>query len=130
MTNKNAQKLITKITDDLEQNGIITNTLVEDLKTLRPYAVDEKRPVVAKAIRLVYEHVEKFETFAISIPSDEDIVDEETGETLARDEREDSDPKESLLYVLALIQNEELYRNKQELRDYNDRMKDYAEMFA
>lgn len=129
MTNKNAQKLIDKIIEGLHQNGIITNPLIEDLKTLRPFAVHEKRPVVAKTIRLVYEHVAQFDTFTIPIPDEEDIVDEETGKVLVSDENQSS-PTESLLYLMSLIKNEEHKRNKQEIRLYNEALQDYMDEFG
>lgn len=130
LTNKNAQKLITKILNDLDQNGIITNTLVTDLKELRPFAVAEKRPVVAKAIRLIYEHVEEFETFAVPIPEDEDIIDEETGEVIAESESEPAGPTESLIYLMSLLKNEEHRRNKLEIREFNEALEQYAEDFG
>lgn len=129
MTNKKAQKLIEKIADDLKRNGIITNTLIEDLKELRPYAVKENRPVVAKAIRLIYEHVEQFETFAISIPEDEDIILEETGEVIPA-ETTSNGPSENLVYLISLIANEEHRRNKQEIREFNEALIEYAETFG
>ncbi len=129
MTNKKAQKLIQKIIDDLNVNGIVTDTLVEDLKQLRPYAVKEKRPVVAKAIRLIYEHLEEFKTFAVQIPDDDDIIDEET-EVITNDNKEVTGPSESLIYLISLIKNEEHRRNKQEIRDFNDALKAYAEEFG
>lgn len=128
MTNKKALQLIDKITDDLERNGIIINTLVTDLKALRPFAVEEKRPVVAKAIRLIYEHVEEFETFAIPIPQAEDIMDDD-GEVLNTN-TEESGPTESLLYFILLIRKEEHRQNKQEIRWYNEALKDYADTFG
>ncbi len=128
MTNKKALKLIDKITDELERNGIITNTLITDLKALRPYAVEEKRPVVAKAIRLIYEHIEEFETFAIPIPQAEDILDED-GEVLNTN-AEESGPTESLRYLILLIRNEEHRQNKQEIRWYNEAIKEYADTFG
>ena len=68
MKNPKAIKLINKLIGDVEQNGIITNTVVEDLQNLRPYAVEEKRPLLAKTIRLVFEHIEAYQTFDIPIP--------------------------------------------------------------
>lgn len=130
LTDKNAQKLIDKIIDELNRNGIITNTLVSDLKELRPFAVKEKRPVVAKSIRLIYEHIDEFDTFAIPIPSDDDIVDEETGEVIKSTEEEESGPSESLVYLMSLIKNEEHQRNKQEIRVFNDRLKAYADEYS
>lgn len=129
LKNKESKKLIKKIIDELNQNGIIINTLVEDLKKLRPYAVKEKRPVVAKAIRLIYEHIEEFETFTIPIPSDEDIVDE-NDDIVASDESERSTPSESLIYLMSLIENEEHRRNKQEIREFNEALKEYYEDYA
>lgn len=129
MTDTNAQKLLQKIIDDLEHNGIITNTLVKDLKELRPYAVERELPVVAKAIRLTYQHVEENETFTIPIPRDEEIYDEEADEFIETQESEDNyDSKKSLLYLMNLIVHEENPLNKQEIRQYNEAMKEYAEL--
>lgn len=130
MTDKKALKLIDKIIDELNRNGIITNTLVGDLKELRPYAVAEKRPVLAKAIRLTYEHIDEFGTFTIPIPEDEDIIDDETGEVIAETESEPSGPTESLVYLMSLIRNEEHRRNKQEIRAFNAALKQYSEDFS
>lgn len=130
MTNNNAQKLIAKILNDLDHNGIITNTLVADLKELRPFAIAEKRPVVAKAIRLIYEHVEEFDTFAVPIPDDEEIVDEETGEAIAADESETSGPTESLIYLMSLLKNEEHRRNKLDIREFNEALQEYADEYS
>lgn len=130
MTDNKAQKLIDKIIDELRRNGIITNTLVADLKELRPYAVAENRPVLAKAIRLTYEHIDEFGTFTIPIPEDEDIIDEETGEIIASSDSEPSGPTESLIYLMSLIKNEEHRRNKQEIRSFNNALKQYAEDYS
>lgn len=125
LTDPNAQKLLQKIIDDLKHNGIITNTLVDDLKELRPYAVEEKRPAVAKSIRLTYQHVDEFGTFTIPIPEDDDILEEETNETIISEEGDEHDPKESLLYLMSLLKNEEHKRNKEEIREYNEALRDY-----
>ena len=130
LTNNKAQKLILKIIDNLNKNGIVAEEVVADLKELRPYAVNEKRPVVAKAIRLTYEHLDEFSTFAIPIPEDEDIVDEETGEVITPAEETSSGPTESLIYLISLIKNEEHRRNKQEIREFNKALKQYADDFS
>lgn len=130
MTDKNAQKLIDKIIGNLETNGVEPAALIGDLKALRPYAVKEKRPIVAKAIRLVYEHLEEFDTFAITIPEDDDIIDEETGDVLAYGDEVNSGPTESLIYLMSLIRNEEHKRNKEEIRVFNEELKDYADEYG
>jgi|GEM_PF-111029 len=130
LTNNKAQKLILKIIENLNKNGINAEEVVTDLKELRPYAVNEKRPVVAKAIRLTYEHIDEFETFAIPIPEDDDIVDEETGEVIVAGEQAAGGPTESLIYLISLIKNEEHRRNKQEIREFNKALKQYADDFS
>lgn len=140
MTNRKAKKLLKNIITELNQNGLNADTLVDALKELRPFAVNENRPVVSKSIRLIYQHLETFDTFAIPIPGDEEIIDEEiTGEevvgeepdvTLASKISQESTPTESLRYILSLIENEEHKRNKQEIREFNDALKEYAETYG
>lgn len=125
MKNPKAIKLINKLIDDVEQNGIITNTVVEDLQNLRPYAVEEKRPLLAKTIRLVFEHVEAYQTFDIPIPEEEPIEGYE--ELLDEEEETVFVPAESLLYLLNLIAEPENKTNRLDLRAYVEALQEYAE---
>lgn len=120
MNDSKAKKLLYKISDDVERNGIITNTLVADLKELRPYAVEEQRPLLAKTIRLLFEHIEENKGFEIGIPEEEPIEGHE--EDLVMD---DADEKESLLYLLSLIAEPENKANRLDLRAYVTAMQDY-----
>lgn len=122
MENPKAQKLLNKIQRDLMRNGIITNTIVEDLKELRPYAVEEKNPLLAKVIRLTYEHIETYQTFDIPIPEDEPVEDLEEEE-----ETNEVDPKESLDYLLSLMAESRNKINALELREYSENLIAYAE---
>ncbi|NJW53205.1 hypothetical protein [Salinimicrobium oceani] len=122
MENPKAQKLLNKIQRDLMRNGIITNTIVEDLKELRPYAVEEKNPLLAKVIRLTYEHIETYQTFDIPIPEDEPVEDLEEEE-----EPNEVDPKESLDYLLSLMAESRNKINALELREYSENLIAYAE---
>ncbi len=124
MKNPKAIKLLNKLIDDTEQNGIITNTAVADLKSLRPYAVEEQQPLIAKILRLTYEHIEEYETFAVGIPDDEPIEDHED-ELITSDE--DVEPKESFLYLLGLIADPENKTNRLDIRAYVESLKEYAE---
>ena len=125
MKNPKAIKLINKLIDDVEQNGIITNTVVEDLQNLRPYAVEEKRPLLAKTIRLVFEHVEAYQTFDIPIPEEEPIEGYE--ELLDEEEETVFVPAGSLLYLLNLIAEPENKTNRLDLRAYVEALQEYAE---
>lgn len=123
MENPKAQKLLNKIQRDLMRNGIITNTLIDDLKELRPYAVEEKNPLLAKVIRLTYEHIEEYQTFDIPIPEDEPV---DGFEDEAVEENE-TDPQESLDYLLSLIAESRNKINVLELKEYRDKLLAYAE---
>tara|TARA_B100001167_G_scaffold190136_1_gene156217 strand:- start:32374 stop:32754 length:381 start_codon:yes stop_codon:yes gene_type:complete len=124
LKNPKAQKLINKLISEVELNGIITNTLVSDLKDLRPFAVEEKRPLLAKTIRLTFEHIEEYQTFDIPIPEEEPI---EGYEELLEEQENDSTPEESLLYLLNLIAEPENKTNRLDLRAYVNAMQEYAE---
>ncbi|MGO4911426.1 hypothetical protein [Leeuwenhoekiella sp. W20_SRS_FM14] len=124
MKNQKAIKLLNKLISDVEQNGIITNTVVEDLQNLRPYAVEEERPLLAKTIRLVFEHIEAYQTFDIPIPEEEPI---EGYEELLDEQDNSSEPAESLLYLLNLLAEPENKTNRLDLRAYVEAMQIYAE---
>lgn len=127
MENKKATKLIESIVKDLESNQIITNDVVEMVKELRPFAVEESLPVVAKTLRLVYEHIKENEVFAIPIPQDEPLTDEEIGEGAEAGTYEIITGSDSLLYLINLIKKSENPANKIEIREYNRKMEAFAE---
>ncbi len=123
MNNPKAQKLLDKIQRDLMRNGIVVNTVVSDLKELRPYAVEEENPLLAKVIRLTYEHIENYQTFAIPIPEDEPVDElEEDNETKTAVTSE-----ESLDYLLALMTDTSIKNNEMDLREYSRDLQEYAE---
>ncbi|HEY9185661.1 MAG TPA: hypothetical protein VIM94_10070 [Salegentibacter sp.] len=123
MKNIKAQQLLNKIQRDLMRNGIIINTLVKDLKELRTIIVDEEgNPLLAKALRLTYEHIENFEGFEIAVPDDEPM---EEGEEIPENTAETG--QESLDYLLSLMADPENKVNKIELREYVNALNTYAE---
>lgn len=130
--NPKAQKLLNKIQRDLMRNGIITNTIVDDLKTLRPYAVEEQNPLLAKVIRLTYEHIETYETFNIPIPEDEPIEglegeEENLDVDVETNTNSTIDPEESLDYLLSLMAESKNRVNELELREFSHSLLKYAE---
>lgn len=122
MKNPKAQKLIDKIQRDLMRNGLITNTVVEDLKQLRPFAIEEENPLLAKVIRLTYEHVQATDSFEIAIPDDEPIEENEEEITAI-----ESSPQESLDYLLSLMHDTSIKNNVMDLREYSRALTEYAE---
>lgn len=122
--NPNAQKLINKIQKDLFKNGFVADTLVSDLKKLREYALEEQNPVLVKAIRLTYEHVEANNAFFIPIPDDEPFEsDEEQPESTLELSTENN--LESLDYIISLFLDLENKTNIGDLREYNKLFKKF-----
>ncbi|MFL9844447.1 hypothetical protein [Flavobacterium rhizosphaerae] len=117
MENQSAQKLINKMQVDLFKKGFDAEILVEDLKKLREYSLNEHNPVLTKAIRLTYEHLEQNGAFLIPIPDDEP-VDEEEGEVTTQAAASEND-LESLEYLLSLFSDLSKKNNLLDLREYN-----------
>lgn len=120
MESNKAQKLVTKILTDLDHAGIITNTIVEDLKELRVFAKKQQNPLATKVLRLAYEYIEQNENFEIAIPDDEPIEDE-NGEVVSVAQGE-IDPKESLSYLVSLFKDLENKNNIIDLKLYRDNL--------
>lgn len=126
LESKKAQKLIDKILSELDHAGIIINTVVDDLKELRTYALAQQNPLLVKLLRLTYEHILANETFSIAIPDDEPIEEEnEEGEEVAVATEQDHDPKESLHYLISLFKDPENKINILDLRAYRDALNNF-----
>jgi hypothetical protein len=115
--NPNAQKLINKIQVDLFKKGFDAETLIADLKKLREYSMDEKNPVLTKALRLTYEHLEENGAFLIPIPDDEPIDGEE--EVVSENKISNENNLESLEYLISLFTDLKNKNNISDLREYN-----------
>lgn len=119
MENNKAIKLIDQILKDLDQSGINTSELIDNLKKLREFALEEQIPLVVKVLRLTYEHLEENESFLINIPDDEPIEEEETITEVS------SDPVESLSYMLSLIKDLKNKMNLSDLKEYRNALLDH-----
>ena len=120
MENKKAIKLIDKILENLDKTGINTETLIDDIKELRTYALEEQVPLVVKVLRYTYEHIEQNSSFLIAIPDDEPTEGEEYTE-----EKEDVSPVESLKYLIALMRNLNNKINISDLKEYRNLLMKY-----
>lgn len=123
MESKEGLALIDKIQKDLERNGLIINTIIEDLKKLRPYAIEEEDPTLTKVIRLTYEHIEENKGFEIPIPEDEPIDEEH--EIVAPAEATDVDKLESLKYLLDIMKDAHKKVYRMDLIEYRDALMDF-----
>ncbi|MDT0676912.1 hypothetical protein [Autumnicola musiva] len=127
MENIKAQNLLNKIHRDLNRNGIISNTIVKELEELRSLVVEEGNPLLAKVIRLTYEHIKANEGFDIPIPEDEPIEDEGEGEGEGEivEETSKATGEESLDYLLSLMADPSNKINEIELREYVKFLQEY-----
>ena len=118
MENKKTIKLLDKIIADSNRDETHYSTLTNSLKELREMVVQENLPVLAKVIRLAYQHIESFEEFFIPVPEDEPLDESQ--------EKENIKGKESLSYLMNLIKYHDNKFNQEEIKQYIH----YLEVFA
>lgn len=119
MENKKAIKLVDQILENLDKTGINTDALIEDIKELRTYALQQQVPLVVKVLRLTYEHIEANNSFLIPILDDEPIDEESDVES------NEANPVESLKYLISLTKNLNNKMNISDLKEYRDLLNAY-----
>jgi len=115
--NPSAQKLIHKIQLDLFKKGFNAESLIADLKKLREYSMEESNPILTKALRLTYEHLEEHGAFLVAIPDDEPAEDQE--EVISDNKEGIENNLESLDYLLSLFTDLNNKNNILDLKEYN-----------
>ena len=105
-----ANDLIKKIQKNLDKKGFEADSVIKDLKTLRPYALEEKDPLVTKVIRQAFQYIEENDSFDIEIIVDED----EEGNPIKMEDANDSN---NLQYFLQLLIDSSNEYNRNEMRD-------------
>lgn len=114
MENKKAIKLIDKILKNLDEKGINQDELIDDIKALRAFALEQQIPLVVKVLRLTYEHIEANNSFLIPILEDNDEYEFENEQAV------ESTPVESLKYLIALTRNLDNKINISDLKEYKE----------
>ncbi|MFQ3240097.1 MAG: hypothetical protein ACI9NI_002419 [Olleya marilimosa] len=118
MENKQAITVIDRILKNLDATGINTDTLIDDIKTLRTYTIEVENPLAVKVLRYTYEHIENNDSFLIPIPEDTPLDDEALEDETIETVETESDPVESLKYVISLIRNLDNSSNISDLKYY------------
>ncbi|PIB30098.1 hypothetical protein BFP78_13620 [Gaetbulibacter sp. 5U11] len=118
MENKQAITVIDRILKNLDTTGINTDTLIDDIKTLRTYTIEVENPLAVKVLRYTYEHIENNDSFLIPIPEDTPLDDEAFEDETIETVETESDPVESLKYVISLIRNLDNSSNISDLKYY------------
>ncbi len=120
MNNSKYYKILKEIKAEIAANGI-SDSIIDNLKALRVMVVDENQPLLAKALRLTYQHIEKNNTFNVAIPDDEPIegVEKEDADV-------DINPAESLTYLLSNMEDISNKMNIADIREFVADMKEQA----
>lgn len=116
MQNKQAIQLIEKIQKEIFQDKFNVSTAIEDLKKVREITMDLNNPVLTKALRLCYEHLEENDAFLIEIPKDEPLETDLEEETTSYSSENNL---ESFDYFLSLLTDCSKKNNILDLREYN-----------
>jgi len=115
LKNTKAITLTNKILNDLDTTGINNETLIDDIKKLRTYAIEEEIPLLVKVLRYTCEHIEENNSFLIPMLNDEPI---EESEEIGIEDTNQVSPLESLKYLIALSKNLENKGNIADLKEY------------
>ncbi len=116
MENKQALKLIEKIQKELFKDNFEVSEIVADLKKLREITLELNNPVVTKALRLAYEHLENNNGFFIGIPDDEPV---DSKDVHVEANISDENNVESFNYFISLFTDLDKKNNVLDLKEYN-----------
>jgi len=120
LTNTQYYKLLDKIKAEIAKNGV-TKAIIDDLKAMREMVVIENQPLLAKVIRLTFQHIEKNGTFNVAIPEDEPIEGFEEDEIST-----EINPVESLDYLLSNMKDISKKTNESDIREFVADLKEQA----
>lgn len=116
MQNKQAIQIIEKIQKEISSNKYEIKSIVTDLKNVRELTMENNNPVLTKALRLAYEHLDENKAFLIEIPNDEPIHEELVTETKVYSTENNL---ESFNYFLSLLTDCSKRNNLLDLKEYN-----------
>jgi hypothetical protein len=102
MVTEQANKDLDKLISDIEKNGIVPDKNIAAIQKIREYALKESDPLVTRALRLAWQHIEGNDGFELNYLAEED---------------ENATPTDNLLYLLSLCKKSENTYNRDELRE-------------
>lgn len=117
MNNSKYYKSLKELKIIIAKDGV-TTAIVDQLKALRVLVVGENQPLLAKTIRLIFQHIEANNTFNVAIPDDEPIEGFEKEET-----NDKINAVESLDYLFSNMENYDKKMNEADIRGFVADMK-------
>ena len=109
MHTKEANELLEKLIATIEKNGIQPEANIPAIQKIREFALKENDPLVTRALRLAWHHLESNETFALNYLLEED---------------ENATSDDNLLYMLNLCLKSENTYNRDELREMTNQLQE------
>ena len=108
MRTKEANDIINSVIDSVEKSGINADSIIPQLQAAREHALKENDPLVTRALRLAWEHVESNEAFDIELAEEIET------------------PEDNFVYFLSLIVRCENALNRDELRVMTNQLQQVA----
>ena len=108
MRTEKANSILEKVIKMVEKDGIVADKMISLLQEAREFALQENDPLVTRALRLAWQHLEANEAFTIDLA--EDIEDE----------------TENFIYFLSLCVRCENEINRTELREMTNNLQAVA----
>lgn len=108
MRTEKANSILEKVIKSVEKDGIVAENIIAPLQEAREFALKENDPLVTRALRLAWQHLEANDSFAIDLA--EDIEDE----------------TENFIYFLSLCVRCENEINRTELREMTNNLQAVA----
>jgi len=124
LINTKYYKLLDKVRATIAKDGV-TTAIVADLKAMRVMVVEENQPLLAKALRLSFQHIQVNDTFNVAIPEDEPIEGFEKEET-EEVTKPEIDAVESLDYLLSSMADISKKSNEADVREFVANLKEQA----
>ncbi len=76
MRTPEANSILEKVIQSVENNGIEASAIIPELQKAREFALQEEDPVLTRALRLAWQHLEANETFDIDLAEDIETIEE------------------------------------------------------
>jgi hypothetical protein len=76
MRTPEANSILEKVIQSVEKNGMDASAIIPELQKAREYALKEEDPLLTRALRLAWQHLEANESFDIDLAEDIETMEE------------------------------------------------------
>jgi len=108
MRTQEANNILNQVIESVEKNGIKADKIIPQLQKAREIALQEQDPLLTRALRLAWQHLETNDAFDIDLAEDIET------------------PEENFTYFLQLCVRCENTLNRDELREMTNNLQQLA----